>query len=89
MAHLAFEIASSLKLKRDFFTDEADDFFEDHERLSLGKLLRFAALLHDMGHVPFGIRSKTKCQSSRSTTLSRTRGPGTMHSHLQGWRGRA
>ena len=54
VAHLAFEIASSLKLKREFFTDEADDFFVDGERLSLGKLLRFAALLHDMGHVPFG-----------------------------------
>jgi len=54
VAQLALQIATSLKLRGDFFTDEGDDFFLDREGLSLGKVLRFAALLHDMGHVPFG-----------------------------------
>jgi HD superfamily phosphohydrolase len=42
--HIATLIAEQLKKQRDFFT--GDD--------RLIRVLRFAALLHDMGHVPFG-----------------------------------
>jgi HD superfamily phosphohydrolase len=44
--HLADKIAASLKQQR--------AFFKDGPQGPLWKTLRFAALLHDMGHVPFG-----------------------------------
>src|SRR6266853_577625 len=42
--HIATLIAEQLKKQRDFFTGD----------YRLIRVLRFAALLHDMGHVPFG-----------------------------------
>jgi uncharacterized protein len=44
--HVATRIATRLKERKQFFHDDTGD--------SLWKTLRFAALLHDMGHVPFG-----------------------------------
>jgi len=51
---VATKIGKALKERGEFFTDPKDDFTTDSEGILLGKLLRLAALLHDMGHVPFG-----------------------------------
>ena len=54
VAHLASEIAKSLRQRGDFFVGLKDDFLEPDNGIPLFRLLRIAALLHDMGHVPFG-----------------------------------